>query len=196
MTKKQMIKKCDYFYDDDKRVRSVAIIPNMLSSQECDQIINEAQEYASKKSWKTDRHTDYPTTDNEVTTSWLCYNKILSKIHKNMIPEFSRKFNIDKKFIGLNEIFVAKYSANGQKKLDEHEDGSELSFVIALNDEYTGGGTYFTKLKRKVALPKGWCVLFSGRESHKGLKITSGTRYILTGFLNIFGQDFCDDNGF
>ena len=76
---------------------------------------------------------------------------LMSKINFDI-----RRFDIDKKFIGINEIFVAKYSPNGQNKLSEHEDGSELSFVMALNDEYTGGGTYFTKLKQKVLLPKGW----------------------------------------
>ena len=196
MTKKEMINKCDYFYDDDKRVRDIIIIPNIISSQECDKIIEEAKRYASKNSWEKNRHSEYPTTDNELDNSWLCYNMIISKIYKNMIPKFSKKFDIDESVIGINEIFVAKYSVNGQKKLEEHEDGSELSFVIALNDEYTGGGTYFTKLNRKVRLPKGSCVLFSGRESHKGLEITNGTRYILTGFLNIFNERFCEDHDF
>lgn len=193
ISKDEILEICNSFYDDSKRKRKVFVIPNLFSPEQCEKIIHEGEEYAKKHSWLKKRHDDYPTTDNEITEKWLCYNFIYSQIYKHIIPEFSKQFSIDQKFIGINEIFIVKYSDNYQRKLDTHKDGSELSFIITLNKDFVGGGTYFTKLKRKFNPTIGWCTLFSGQESHKGLEITKGTRYILTGFLNVFKEDHCSD---
>ena len=193
MNEKEMNSVCKIINNDTKRPRKVKIIPNVLSSTECDKIIQEAEIFADDNNWIKKRHEEYPTTDNEITNDWLSYNKILSKIYTKIIPTISKELKIKRDYIGINEIFVAKYDMKGQKSLQKHEDGSEFSFVISLNDEYEGGGTFFTKLKKKIILPKGSAVVFSGKETHKGIKITSGTRYIVTGFLNIFNEDYCDD---
>ena len=95
-------------------------------------------------------------------------------------------------------MFVAKYDMLGQKELREHRDGSELSFVVALNDGFEGGGTNFIDMnaktmKRKIVLVRpesvGDCVLFCGRHLHSGETITSGVRYILTGFVRVYVED-------
>lgn len=76
--------------------------------------------------------------------------------------------------------------------LEEHEDGSQWSFVIALNNasEYEGGGTKFVELKSApVFRPAVGCAtLFSGKNRHCGVAITAGTRYILAGFLKVDGM--------
>lgn len=68
-----------------------------------------------------------------------------------------------------------------------HEDGSEFSFVLALNagSEYTGGGTQFLAIDGDpVYRPQqGRATLFSGKNRHQGLAISAGTRYVLAGFL-------------
>ena len=76
----------------------------------------------------------------------------------------------------------------GLAALEAHEDGSEFSFVVALNsvEEYQGGGTQFLEMgePHPVFRPaKGYATLFSGKNRHCGLPITSGVRYILAGFL-------------
>lgn len=66
-----------------------------------------------------------------------------------------------------------------------HVDGTPWSFVVALNDskEYGGGGTHFINNNLTCRSQKaGSAVLFSGKNLHEGLAITSGVRYILTGF--------------
>jgi hypothetical protein len=102
-------------------------------------------------------------------------------------------FNVDKNKIGVTEIFLVKYDINGQKFLDYHEDGSEFSFVLSLNDEFEGGGTNFKFNDKTIKLPVGDCLVFSGRNTHRGNEITSGTRYILTGFINYGGADYCEE---
>jgi len=115
------------------------------------------------------------------------------KVYEHIMHELSKLFDIEKYLLGIKEIFIAKYTPQNQSKLEKHEDGSELSFVIALNDSYKGGGTNFVKDDiGTIKLKQGDCVVFSGRETHEGLPVISGTRYILTGFIDIFKYDYCD----
>ena len=75
-------------------------------------------------------------------------------------------------------------------RIPKHKDQSDFSVTIALNggDAYDGGGTrFFGKLKKAVARPeRGHVVAFEGGQlSHSGVKITSGTRYILAVFMDL-----------
>ena len=96
-------------------------------------------------------------------------------------------------------MFVAKYSAalGGLTELEAHEDGSEFSFVLALNSckEFTGGGTKFLRLKHKpVFRPKQGCAtMFAGKNRHCGVAITAGVRYVLAGFLAYSGDERVPD---
>ena len=66
--------------------------------------------------------------------------------------------------------------------------GTPYSFVLALNINYEGGGTQFFKNKHNEQIYKaksrGSAVVFNGKNPHSGVKVTSGVRYILTGFIN------------
>ena len=80
---------------------------------------------------------------------------------------------------------------DGQRKLKYHADGTEFSFIVALNDQFEGGGTTFKHNQKKIQLQIGDTLLFSGNNEHKGNEITFGTRYILAGFLNYGGKKNC-----
>ena len=74
-----------------------------------------------------------------------------------------------------------------------HTDDSELSFVLLLNDinDFKGGGTEFVDWKPPfVAAPlqRGTMASFCGLQRHAGRRITSGTRYILAGFVHVFDE--------
>ena len=62
-------------------------------------------------------------------------------------------------------------------------DGSEFSFIIALNEDYEGGGTRFIKKNKTIHLNRGDIVVFCGQTKHEGLEVTKGVRYILPGFI-------------
>ena len=51
-----------------------------------------------------------------------------------------------------SENFMIKYTEEKQGHLSLHHDYADISFVLALNEEYEGGGTYF---HRQKALHKG-----------------------------------------
>lgn len=86
-------------------------------------------------------------------------------------------------------------SAGQQSGLKPHIDGTPWSFVVTLNDakEYSGGGTKFISSGATFRPSKpGTAVLFSGKNLHEGLEVTSGVRYILTGFCEYV--DECDED--
>ena len=104
----------------------------------------------------------------------------------------------------VHDAFLVKYhvpSSDGdddddEKKVKElsraylplHYDESALSFTIALNGDFQGGGTYFADLGRAVEPRVGHVLAFRGdRCFHGGAPITSGTRYIIAAFC--WGRD-------
>ena len=188
---KEKDKLCKRLYKD-KDNKDYKIIKNLFSKNYCNYIIKESEIYASKYKWKKKRHEDYPTVDNEITKKWSIYNDIYTIVSSTIFTEIAKLYNINKNDLGINEIFIVKYNTGGQTELAYHEDGSEFSFIIALNDKFTGGGTTFKFNKKNIQLSIGDCLIFSGQNTHKGNEIITGTRYILTGFLNY--KKGCNDD--
>ena len=108
---------------------------------------------------------------------------INDKISNKILPYIQKKYNIDKSKLELSEIFIVKYSSDGQNQLEFHTDDSDFSFVISLNNDYIGGGTHFYYSNETIKLAIGDCLIFSGKNKHRGNKINSGQRLILTGFI-------------
>ncbi len=178
---------CNNIYNQKDIYTKQYVIKNFISPQTCDEIINESEEYSKLHGWSKDRHDDYPTTDNEITKKWSFYQFLTEKIKKELYPYYESFYKIDSSKLKIDDLFAVKYDGdnkNSQKLLKEHEDGSEFSFIIALNDDYSGGGTRFVKNNKIIKLKKGDIVIFSGQTTHEGLKVTKGLRYILTGFLH------------
>lgn len=116
---------------------------------------------------------------------------VTTAVKAKLIPEMAARFDLQADALSILDLFIARYSVEpgGLAALEPHEDGSEFSFVLALNSlaEYEGGGTQFLAtgvVPHPVFRPdKGYATLFSGKNRHCGLPITSGVRYILAGFL-------------
>lgn len=181
---------CNKLYETPNNIER-AVIKNLLTDEECDHIMNEGIEYAKNNKWTLKRHDDYPTTDNQITFDWKCYDLLQFRLTSRVYEELAKLFHIDSQNLGLNEMFIAKYEPTKQNNLIKHTDGSEFSFIIALNDDYEGGGTYFTKEDTIVKLHKGDCLIFSGQNEHQGNATTSGRRFIVTGFLHYISENYC-----
>lgn len=80
---------------------------------------------------------------------------VTKAIQSRLIPELADLFQLDASALMIQDLFMAKYSVEpgGLAALEAHCDGSEFSFVVALNDlaEYAGGGTQFLEY---VHVPK------------------------------------------
>ena len=189
----------------------VSTARSLISSDICARMIVAAEKHASAQSgggggdgdgWSQSRHREYSTTDVDVSLCPLLLELCNRILEQKIIPTLAALFGFEVSELGVEDMFVAKYDMLGQKELREHRDGSELSFVVALNDGFEGGGTNFIDMnaktmKRKIVLVRpesvGDCVLFCGRHLHSGETITSGVRYILTGFVRVYVED--DDTG-
>ena len=184
-------KVCDmlYIYNKNKKYQ---IINKIFSKEFCVDIIDESENYASKYKWKTDRHEYYPTVDNLIVKEMVMYDPIMKIIKTTIFNKIAKLYDINPSYLGINEVFIIKYSIGGQTYLDFHKDGSEFSFIIALNDDFDGGGTKFKYNNKTVKLNTGDCLIFSGQNEHKGLEITSGKRYILAGFLHYGEENYCE----
>lgn len=180
-----------YIKDNNKQIK---IINNCFSNFDCKNIIEEGKKYAKKNKWTKKRHSDYPTTDNRITFDWECYENIMKIVEDKVYREIGKLYNIDHRLLGLNEIFIVKYDAKKQKELELHQDGSEFSFILALNQDFEGGGTYFPFLNKHIKLKTGDCLIFSGQNEHQGVTISSGKRYILTGFIHYIEESYCSYN--
>ena len=192
-----------YINDDTRRIcdtlylfnenQDMKIIENLLTDKECKLIIDEAESIAKKYGWAKKRHSNHPTMDNEFTKKWKNYDNIQKKVREKIYSQISKMFHVKKEKLDINEMFVVKYSTDGQRELEFHKDGSEFSFIIALNDDYKGGGTYFEQMRKNIKLKKGSCLVFSGQNTHKGSYLLDGTRYLLTGFIDYGGKSICRD---
>lgn len=188
------IQTCKLFYTNNStniKHKIVKLLTNDQCTEYLNSFLNDVEKFGG---FEIDRHKNYPTTDKMVTEDWETFPKLKMLVNDKIIQIFAKMFNIpDPTTITVQELFFVKYeySENTQKHLDIHQDGSEMSFVIALNDGYTDGGTHFIMTDEHVKLNKGECVFFSGKQYHQGIPITSGIRYILTGFLNYKTNETC-----
>ena len=165
-----------------------------LTAETCSEFIRLAEEAAvARGGWQTKRHRKYATTDmdcgKDASLRALCNLVLESRI----MPLIARLFGVELPTVLADDVFVVKYDATQQASLGEHRDGSDISFIVLLNDPhgFEGGGTAFAEVEPcLVVAPRqaGDCVAFCGRQLHAGATVTQGIRYILAGFLRVFDE--------
>jgi hypothetical protein len=86
-----------------------------------------------------------------------------------------------------SENFLARYHPYGQYHLALHHDMSQVTSVVTLNEDFEGGGTYFSKQKTRLKGLKGHISVHPGQITHRhgGLPVKTGQRYILVSFCNL-----------
>ena len=138
--------------------------------------------------WKIIRDNKYSTVDiniNEIPNifSYImsCFSSIWGKVKQFYCLDDEIQGNII-------DIFVVKYSENGQKELDIHTDEGFFTFNILLNNNFEGGGTFFED-GITVKLETGDILVHNGNVNHSGKPITKGSRYVLVGFFDIIHKD-------
>ena len=141
----------------------------------------------AKDEWTIDRHEYYPTNDVLLQEIGLndIYNRVLDEVVR---PLAIHLWSLEGKSWDAfsNENFMARYTTTRQSHLSLHHDRSHLTMVIKLNDEFSGGGTWFPKYQ-KLSNPQevGTAVLHPGMITHRhgARPITLGKRYITVSFI-------------
>ena len=167
----------------DEPIESVFTFP-LFRREFCEKLIQEG-EHCGK--WTRERHTFYPTTDMLISEFGFqeIYHKILMEYVYPM-AKFMWHLEGDKWNDLHSENFMIKYDANIQGHLSLHHDSGVISCVLALNDDYRGGGTYFSKQHK---LHKGDVGHISVHPSvithrHGGRPVEDGQRFIVVSFCN------------
>lgn len=179
---------------------TVYITKDIFSQEECSLIISTAELAAQGQGgWNTSRHKWYPTTDLaadsihefvEVKGTQVRFDVWMNSTVTSLIyPLLSTYFDIPADRYRMQDLFIVKYESQGQNSLPIHRDSSMVTFNIALSQvgvEYEGGGTRFLLGEQEaVNVPRGWMVSHESKVYHSGVPVTSGTRYILIGFVNV-----------
>ena len=163
--------------------RAVHETPVVFLPAECSKIIEYSEAHGLERGA---RHAAHATTDvscfDVPQLQWVA-----AACSERVVPRLAEAFDASAWDFELADLFVARYAADGQRALEEHEDGSPFAFVVPLNDGFEGGGTQFVQLEgAPIFRPAvGAALLFSGKNRHRGVETTEGVRYILAGFVDV-----------
>lgn len=194
----------------------------LLSVDECDAIIGMTDRVAEvnvqrainklgpeellaepAKGWHKKRDPIYPTTDLHTVIDPFSADErafLENLLDKRLTPIVSRIYGIPPRALRVNDLFFVRYDAwkDGKIHLRNHVDGSDISFNILLNDNFTEGGTRFYRREpeKEEPLPfaisqptPGSVLIHTSRVNHEGYPISSGTRRIIVGFFAVNRQD-------
>jgi hypothetical protein len=84
--------------------------------------------------------------------------------------------------IWINKVFEGSNISNGM-----HKDNSELTFIMYLNNDFSGGEFEYkdiNKKKIKITPTKNLSIISNKHLKHRVLPVTSGERYSLVIFFN------------
>ena len=154
----------------------------VASQEQCTQIV----EWAESVEWTATRHYAVPTCDVPVHTVPQLLAWFNQWMDSTVRPLLSKQFGIRPEHVHCHDAFVVCYKATkGTNFLPVHVDESTHSFVMALNDDFQGGGTYFCDYHKTIAPRRPGCLVAFRGDSlrHGGNAVITGTRYILAVFL-------------
>lgn len=164
----------------------------MIPKNVCNQVVQASLRQASYKKWINNGTPGYET--QSIFLSDIDDN-FYKSIENTMLKVVNHIWAFEKKdtFIN-NRIYVMKYSHDTISELKQHIDRSSVSFIIGLNDntDYIEGGSYFKKWNHSINLKQGYAMIYYSGYIHSELKVMSGTRYLIAGFIN--HKDDCYTN--
>ena len=151
----------------------------LVTEKFCRDIIESAEK---TEKWQTDRHKNYPTYDKELKTfGWgMIYQNIFDEYVQPLVNNI---WQIKTSNMMNCENFIARYTPDNQDYLAVHNDESSYSCLVALNDDFEGGGTFYPRQNIEVNLKPGYALVHPELNyRHGGRAITKGVRYIIVTF--------------
>jgi prolyl 4-hydroxylase len=165
--------------------RGIFTIDNVMSASECDALIARAESQGFEIATINTRHgpevdREFRNNERVIADDRGLANDLWSRVRSAIPPFLSGR-----QARGLNERFRYYRYVPGQK-FAWHTDGSFrrengeaslLTFMLYLNEGYTGGETLFTTAQ--VHGRTGMALIFEHALSHEGAEVASGTKYVL-----------------
>lgn len=162
---------------------------NAFSKEYCSNVKAMA-EYKNK--WTEGRHDHYPTYDVLLNDLDPVFNEKYTDFLNTYVRNLCiHKFSLEGRKWGLFqcENFIIKYTPDRQGHLSLHHDASDLSCVLSLNENYEGGGTWFSRQNYLVKGSTGDLTIHPGQITHRhgARPVNLGVRYVLVSFMRASG---------
>lgn len=167
------------------------VVENFFSSAACDDL---RQQFDAVTSWEMQApitthngpslRADTRNNERLMFDSVELAQTLFAQLQPHVPPLLLRK-----RLVGLNERFRVYRYRVGQR-FKAHYDGSFhrdpegnerslLTFLLYLNDDFTGGATRFLDLSLDIQPQKGAALLFQHPLLHEGCEVLSGCKYVL-----------------
>lgn len=167
----------------DEPINDVFVFP-LFTEEFCSLLIQQAEDSGR---WTRNRHYFYPTCDMLINELGLQehYQRILEEY---VYPVAIKKWALEgQEWTNMSsENFIIKYDEAIQGHLALHHDSASISMVLALNDDYEGGGTYFWRQKELHKGKTGYISVHPSVITHRhgARAVTKGKRFVLVSFCN------------
>jgi hypothetical protein len=152
---------------------------DFMTREECTKLIQKAERYGKWESMYGDK---FPGQEMRIRVLDINLFEKLEQHFKDHINPVIEHHWWPLQMYGIRDAFIIRYSPDTQKSLNCHHDASLVSTIVYLNDDYTGGDTYFPRQKFSTdGTEVGKMVLWPGQvtHGHEGREVTSGTKYAL-----------------
>ena len=158
---------------------------SVLSPKECQRIIDEGERMAARVGgWLSKRHKELQQPISHFTF-WRAKRGVFGKwqqhFEKNVLGPILKRSQRP----SLRSMIFGQICPQEQADLRLHRDGTVISFVLQLNEDFEEGGTYIHSLEDALVHKTGDLCVHSGWMLHGARAITKGVRYVLIGFCNI-----------
>mmetsp|Transcript_54249 Transcript_54249/g.131624 ORF Transcript_54249/g.131624 Transcript_54249/m.131624 type:complete len:545 (+) Transcript_54249:103-1737(+) len=149
--------------------------------------------------WRKQRQPEYPLTDLQVEDDPFFDDEldwIQDKLDKRLSPLIHRVYNIPPVALTAPGQLLVRYEPSVRTSLERHTDNQDLSYLVLLSTNFTGGGTrYWSRMNKNEPIAHiqptraGQIILTNGLIDHEGVAVESGTRFIVVGFLTVDHTD-------
>jgi hypothetical protein len=161
-------------FNDDEKIGLENVIKNFISNEEI-------------KEYKGSRAKNHYVRQMIVEKSKIINDDFISIIDK--IQKYVEKVKFYKhSVISLNSCWLNKIDCNTNKNDEFHYDSSDLSFILYLNENFSGGIYEYMDDNKNIlqVKPKKYTTITTQKNQilHRVLPVTEGVRYSLVCFFD------------
>jgi len=179
-------------------------IPNFLTDEECDKIIEISKNKLVPSLVYTDNKDLYITENRKSRQCWFEDDKIFIKKLSDKIKDYTKTYDkYHEQFQVVNYepggFFIPHYDAcDGDttycERMNKNNGPRHLTLMVYLNEDFEGGETAFPSINKLVKPEKGKAVLFKNvnykgniinQSFHGGEPVKSGEKWIINKWIHI-----------
>ena len=173
---------------DFKIIGNEMLLIDYKTPEQCQEWIDLAEEHGG---WNPHPADNFPSHDIHLKELGLMEEA--DDFFTTVVKPIIEKYWQPMVHVHLRKAFAMKYSPDTQKTLGLHNDTSQVTGSVKLNDDYEGATLYWPRQEITNAdIPVGKMVLFPGQVTHGHYvdELTSGTKYSATFWTARYKGDY------